>query len=250
MSGWRPAVETPDSRFCIVCHQRELRDDEPQTCRRCVTAVRQAVTEVGRLFTLLSTELEGRVGSSSGGGAGGDHPIPMGELISLMGPGANVSCRDGQPDDAPSAVGILAGWEDDWRQARGIPGAPYAGTVASAVAFLEDQTQWAASWHPAFDEYASELRGLRARILRALGLSDDPVRMGADCFECGSALVRDYAPRRHCPHGPDRHGPDCDQGGLRDWCRCVHCGQTYTAAQYHLALRAVIESARDVARVA
>ena len=236
-------TEDTDPRLCVVCHRRELADDEPQTCRRCVTVTRSALTDVVRLFGLLETELHGRVGSSSGGGGGSERPLPMAELLSLMGPGNMIADRDAQPDDAPSVVAVLGGWEDDWRTFRGSGGAPHRATVENASEWLLANLGWAASRHPAFDEFAGDMRSLRFRLLRALGLSDDPVRMGADCFECGETLVRDYAPRLACPHGPDRHTASCDQGGLRDWCRCVGCGRTYTPAQYHLALRAAIEGA-------
>lgn len=230
-------------RKCIVCQARDLADDEPQTCRRCAGRTLSALLDVARLHTLLDSEIRGRIGAAKVGGAGdAENPIPMSELLSLLGPGAAVSCRDAQPDDAPSVVGTLAGWEDDWRHVRGLPGAPRLASVQSCAEFLAAQHPWAANRHSAFDEYAHEMRQLRWRLLRALGLSDDPVRMNADCFECGDQLVRDYQPRSQCQHGPDRHGPGCDQGGLRDWCRCVGCGRTYTPAQYHLALRATIET--------
>jgi hypothetical protein len=176
----------------------------------------------------------------------------MAELLSLMGPGgklmgANSTAADpdSRPDDAPSVVAVLASWEDAWRHERGLPGAPYRATVSNAAEWLTTNLGWAASRFPAFDEFAEDVRSLRFRILRALGLSDDPVRMNADCFECGASLVRDYFLPRPCNHGPDRHSSYCDQGGLRDWCRCVKCGRTYTPAQYHLALRAAIESVKE-----
>jgi hypothetical protein len=239
---------TDDPRLCIVCHQRELRDDEPQTCRRCVTAVRQAVTEVAVLFPLLTVELHSRVGAAAAGaGRGGDeHPIPFGDLLSLIGPGASTTCGpDAQPDDAPSVVATLASWEDDWRQLRGIAAATCKATVESCAAFLRDQHGWAAQNHPAFDEYGADARMLRGRVRAALRLTDTPVVMGADCFGCGGTLVRDYAAPSPCSHkGP--HSSWCDQGGLRDWCRCVSCGREYTPAQYHLALRAAIEASEEV----
>jgi len=237
-----------DARRCIVCHHRELADDEPQTCRRCVTVTRSAVGDVAALFTLLEVELVGRGGLSAGSGAGGsERPIPMGELLSLMGPGAMIVCRDAQPDDAPSVTAILGGWEDDWRSFGGSGAAPYPATVQSAAEWLTARLGAMAQRHPAFDEFAGDVRSLRFRLLRALGLSDDPVRMNADCFECSEPLVRDYAPRVDCAHGPTRHTADCAQGGLRDYCRCTGCGRVYTPAQYHLALRAAIEGAEVAA---
>lgn len=238
------------SRRCIVCHHRALAEHEPQTCRRCVSVTLSALHDSSRLYGLLDVELCGRIGAASTGDSFGssERPIPMSELLTLLGPGSDAhSHRDDQLDDAPSVVGVLATWEDDWRQTRGMPGAPNLATVASCSAFLSVQHGWAAQNHPAFDEYAGDMRALRFRLLRALGLSDDPVRMGADCFECGAVLVRDYASPLPCNHGRDHHVSGCDQGGLRDWCRCVGCGRTYTPAQYHLALRAAIEAREEAA---
>jgi hypothetical protein len=222
------------------------------TCGRCVARVRSTVAETAELFPLLSVELHARVGAGrAGDGMGGDeHPMPFGDLLSLIGPGAAVSCRDGQPDDAPSVVGTLAGWEDDWRSVRGLPGAPSVASVASCAAFLLEQHGWAAQHHPAFDEYAAEVRQLLGRVRSALRLVDTPVTLPAPCFECGERLVRHYDPPQPCRHdGPHRRW--CDQGGLRDEAVCTGCRRVYSPAEYLLALRATLEvAAADTSRVA
>ena len=234
-----------DTRRCIVCHHRELEDDEPQTCRRCVTVTRSAVGDVAGLYQLLSLEMAGRVGAAGVGTGGGDeHPLPMGELLSLMGPGGDGY---GESTDTPSVAWSLASWEDDWRAFTGSGGAPYPAMVERAAEWLTANLGKMAQQHPAFDEFAADMRSLRFQLLRALRMSDDPVRMNADCFECGGELVRDYHAANPCAHRRGEHTSMCDQGGLRDWCRCTGCGRVYTPAQYHLALRAAIEGAEEAA---
>ena len=135
-----------------------------------------------------------------------------------------------------------------WVRREGVAGSMRIDSKVHVSAdFLLANLGTMAQRHPAFDEFAGDMRSLRFLLLRVLGLADDPVRMGADCFECGEPLVRDYAPRVDCAHGAARHTEACDQGGLRDYCRCTGCGRVYTPAQYHLALRAAIESSDEVA---
>lgn len=239
-------ADPDDTRRCIVCHHRALDADEPQTCRRCVTVTRSALPDIVTLAAMLPAELHARVGAASvGGGAGGDeNPLPMGDLLSLMGPGGDGY---GEKSDTPSVAWSLASWEDDWRTFGGFCGSPYPAGVERAAEWLTANLGVMAQRHPAFDEFASDMRSLRFLLLRALRMSDDPVRMNADCFECGEPLVRDYVDPSPCAHRRGEHTAMCDQGGLRDYCRCTGCGRVYTPAQYHLALRAAIESADEVA---
>ena len=238
-----PVDDSSHPRRCIVCHHRELAAAEPQTCRRCVTVTRSAVTDIVGLAALLSAELRGRVGAAAaGGGAGGDeNPLPMAELLSLMGPGGDGY---GERSDTPSVAWSLASWEDAWRDFGGFGGSPYPATVERAAEWLTANLGTMAQRHPAFDEFAGDMRSLRFTLLRALRMSDDPVRMNADCFECGEPLVRDYVSPSPCRHSGE-HTSLCDQGGLRDYCRCTGCGRVYTPAQYRLALRAAIEMANE-----
>lgn len=237
---------------CVLC-ARPLAEDEPQTCRRCAGRVLGDLAWVERLHPLLSVELAGRVGAGRTAPGSGDG-LPMGDLLSLLGPGANVACRDAQPDDAPSVVGTLAGWEDDWRQTRGLPGAPGPATVESASGFLRANNGWAAQRHPAYGEFAAEVRDLLGRLKAALRLTDTPTIASIDgtpvrCLAptehgtCGATLMRHYAPPRPCTH-PGDHRPACDQGGLRDDAHCPDCGQAYAPAELHVAYRAQLEEAR------
>lgn len=237
---------------CVLC-ARPLAEDEPQTCRRCAGRVLGDLAWVERLHPLLSVELAGRVGAGRTAPGSGDG-LPMGDLLSLLGPGANVACRDAQPDDAPSVVGTLAGWEDDWRQTRGLPGAPGPATVESASAFLRANNGWAAQRHPAYHDFAAEVRDLLGRIKAALRLTDTPVVTPVHCIEtlpaddgpgtvCGGRLVRDYDPPRPCSHG-GAHRSGCDQGGLRDQGRCEDCGRLYSRAELHVAFHEQLAEAQ------
>ena len=236
-----------DARRCIVCHHRELADDEPQTCRRCVQHARTTLGWVARLFPLLRVEIEGRAGRAPTPGgrrsSDGAAPVAFAELLSLMGPGSDGGAHDATADDAPSVAWELSRWEDDWRSVMGRPGAPCAPSVVSAHDFLAVNLSWAANWHPAFGEFVGDVRRLLGRLRSALQMMDNPLPMGADCFECGDRLVRDYAPPQPCSH-PGEHASSCDQGGLRDHVRCEGCGTIYTPPQYALALAAALQAAK------
>lgn len=247
---------TDDDRRCIVCHRAALAEDEAQTCRRCVGRVLGDLAAVEGLFPLLEVELSGRVGAAATAGGDGER-FPFGDLLSLLGPGNAIADRDAQPNDAPSVLAVLAGWEDDWRSERGMPGAPSRATVENVAAFLRVHNGWAASRHPAYDDFAAEVRDLVGRIRAALRLVDTPevarvdgaaVRCIAvvDDRTCGATLVRDYAEPRPCHHaGPHRRY--CDQGGLRDEARCPECGAVYGVAEQFVAHHEQLAAARAAA---
>jgi hypothetical protein len=248
-----------DTRRCIVCHRRPLAEHEPQTCGRCVGHVLGNLAAVEGLYPLLEVELRGRIGAAAVGPGDGEG-LPFGDLLSLIGPGNAITDRDGQPNDAPSVVAILAGWEDDWRSSRGLPGAPDRATVPNVAAFLREHNGWAASRHPAYDEYAAEVLDLLACIRAALRLVSAPEVARVDgtavrCIAtiedvtCGATLLRDYADPRPCSHdGPHRRW--CDQGGLRDDARSPHCATTYGPAELYLALHEQLATARSASEVA
>ena len=243
-------------RRCIVCRppRRRLAPDEPQTCRRCALDTLRHLATVELLYPLLTFELHGRVGAA-GVGPGDGERFPFGDLLSLIGPGAETTAGpDAQPNDSPSVSAALASWEDDWRQTQRQPGAPGPASVPTAAAYLRTNHAWAANWHPAYDEFAADMRDLSRRMLAALRLVDTPAPTPVHCIDwpegadaaCGGRLVRDYDPPRPCVHrGGHRSG--CDQGGLRDEARCEVCGRVYSQAEYHVAYHDQLAAAREAA---
>lgn len=244
-------TDPDDTPRCGLC-RRTLTADEPQTCRRCTIRTLTDLNLLEQLHPLLSVELHDRVGAAPAGPGDGEG-LPFADLLALIGPGSMARDRDAQRNDPPSVVGTLAGWEDDWRGVRGLPGAEYPESLSTAAQFLRSSNQWAANRHPAYADYAHELRALLGRVRAALRLVDTPVEMPARCIQvdadgtvCGGTLVRDWDDPRPCVHRGG-HRPWCDQGGLRDRPRCVACGRVYSAAEYHVAFHEQLASARAVA---
>lgn len=230
-------------RRCVVCYRGALTDDEPQTCRRCTRQTVNNLTAITRLHGLLAAEIEGRAGAAGNGNgrSGFSHSLPMGHILSLLGPGSDAT-TDSQADDMPSIAWELSRWEDDWRHTRGHCAATGPANVTTAVAYLAENNQWAANRHPAYDEYASDLAKLLATLSIAMQVSTAPRVMPAKCVDCGGKMLQDYQPPMPCQHKGE-HRTDCDQGGLRDHVRCDRCGRHYTAAAYTLALRQLLEAA-------
>lgn len=201
--------------LCVVC-ARSLRLDESQTCARCVGVVRSDLATIAETYVLLPAELVHH----------GDEPIPGGDALVQLAPGSPSSDHDALASDPESVVTTLAAWEDDWRVTFGFAAAGPA-TVTDAVGFLSRQVGRAASSHPAFDEFARDVRRLVVRLQVTTATGDWPLRAPVRCFDCGEE-------RLERPYGAS--------GLADDWtCRC--CGRRYRQEEYYLALRALLEEA-------
>jgi hypothetical protein len=129
--------------------------------------------------------------------------------------------NDNRRTDTPSVAYELSRWEDDWREVRGEPVAMTEATVAGAVGYLSPLVGWAGAYHPAFDEFASDVRQLWRKLRDVIGDSDRP-QVGVPCFEegCGEDLIRQY--------GEEHYG-------------CPKCRRVYDDAGYWLAVKAEME---------
>lgn len=137
-----------------------------------------------------------------------------------------------QEDDPPAVAFELGQWEDDWRSERGEPASMEVATVAGAVGYLSLRAGWAADFHPAFDEFATDVARLRARLEVATSMDARPLRaVGVRCVRC------ETAPELRLGWG---------DGGLDDEWHCPRCRGTYTAEEYWLAVhQALIDEARE-----
>ena len=244
---WQPPDEDPREalcahaierghQLCIVCGL-SLAHDEPQTCMRCVDQVRQDMREIEQLYALLPGMLAdavyGQPGKPREGGASTEDPLPGGVLLTMLAPGSagaqaqgHEENADNRPDDPPSVAFELSRWEDDWRSVRGEPAALEEANVSGAREYLDRRLLWAANSHPAFDEFASDVRALLGKVRGAASMAERP-ETGAPCFECSAALERGWG-----------------ETGLSDDWHCPRCRRTYTQAAYWLAVRARLEKAR------
>lgn len=113
--------------------------------------------------------------------------------------------------------------------------------------------------HPAFDEFAADMRQLRSRLELVTKSADAIERAAVACPDCGDRLRKEWAKPARCQHdGPhcdhSHRSPSewpcrgsntcgCDQGGARDeWvCRNRECGRIVEEAEYWLAVRQHLE---------
>lgn len=246
---------------CCVCCGTSLPTEQPQTCLPCIAAVRRRLAGVVELYALLPDDLA-RLASGSDwrdrGPRSNDVRVPGGDILVLLSPGsAGVfwaaalppSMPDGErtPDanhpwqgvgpprpvndnlltDAPSVAYELSRWEDDWRAVRGEAAATSAANVVTAVSYLTARLTWAADQHPAFGDFATDVRSLHARLESATGRADRP-ETGAPCMDCGAFLERGWT-----------------DAGLADEWRCPRCHRVYEDAAYWLAVRAGLERERE-----
>lgn len=218
--------------LCVVC-TRSLAAGQPQTCDQCITHTRQDLAGIALLYDELPRHL-GHVRSATydGGRRGGTdgRPMPGGDLLALLGRGSQGLAEDEftTRDHDPTSVAFELGWwVVDWQERRGetpdLRPRSARAQVHDAVAYLDRLARWAATSHPAFDQFAAELRLLHSRLEQATGRTRSPSKAGASCFDCGGTLVRKVDPHT---------------GLEQDAVTCNRCRSRYTPARYTLALAA------------
>lgn len=234
---WRGDDEHPLSEHvadsghpaCVIC-ARSLHHDEQQTCLPCLGRVRADLADVVYTYGQLPAELARlKSGSDMSATATGsdENPMPGGDVLALLAGGSEGRSEDGttyRVSDPPSVAYALASWEDDWRSVRREPAASGPATVSAAAAYLGARMGWAAGNHPAFDEFARDVRRLRSRLLRTTAQDDTP-ETGAPCFGCSEPLERGWTDE-----------------GLADHWFCRRCHRVYSDAEYWLAVRAKLEA--------
>lgn len=247
-------AETTELRLCGCC-TAERQEDEPATCRACVGKVRADLHAIVNLYVDLPNVMADSVFGSNAprrDQSRSDEPgMPGGRYLVFLAGGSDAAARlraflagvdddwdqDDRPDDPCSVAWVLGNAEDDWRRQLGMGAAPCGYHVGPAAAFLHLHLQWAANRHPAFADFAEDIRALRGALEHASGTADRPERADAACFDCGDELVRRYSdPTRNidpADHPKARTGEE--RWGLEaDW-SCRGCKHTYTTDGYNLA---------------
>jgi hypothetical protein len=99
-------------------------------------------------------------------------------------------------------------------------------TIASAVAYLDRQLTYMASFpHVPFEDFATALRDSLAHLANVLHDENQGDLANVGCFDCGGDLERRLTER----------------DGFEDWWTCRGCRRRYTHAEYNFALRAKLE---------
>lgn len=190
---------TAGHQLCVVCQRRSLTEFEPQTCTPCVGRVRTVLAELVDAYAMLTPTTTDALTLLGDGSmqrmfhsyetAGGVPVHPLVHDDDTVRPLPPI--RDEWTSDPLPVVAALASWEDFWREHFGDPAGGRA-TLAGVTGYLLDRLDRAAQAHPAFDEFAAEVRRHRAGVRAAVGLADVPVEADAKCFDCGGFLLRTY----------------------------------------------------------
>lgn len=214
-----------DRAHCPVCGVRH----SATACAECIAAVRDdldwianvARSEVGKPDRLLTEAAQGGRDQRLLAAA----PIPGADAMVMLAPG-NLHGRTDESwlDPIPPLL-VLATWEDDWRETFRHGGGPRA-TVTRSADYLDRNLALAGSQHPAFADFAADLRRLRARMERVIHDQPHGDRANVACFACGGDLERKLTSK-----------------GFDNAWTCRNCKRRYTDAEYYLAVRAKIEAA-------
>lgn len=182
--------------FCPLCRRRA-----PTVHDHCFEALDKRLQSIPALYADLAIAMQpGKTGSERVSGSNGAAlPLHMEPL--------SMQCRGG-------IVSILATWETDWRERRGLSVQPArahreqlleGGTIlAEVVDFLHTHLEWAVREHPAVDEFAGEVGDIASACRMALGAKSDFELIGRcpadlDGRTCGRVLLADpYAPVIRC----------------------------------------------------
>lgn len=229
---------TADDR-CQIC-TRPLHEDDHTTCLNCVNQVRNTIRDIVDLYAELPDAIRTITGISYDPftSRSSDVHVPGGQALVLLSPGTEhgvTSSRTGKrdhvadhyPNDPPSAAGVLATIEDDWRAHRHDRPADYDPDVTRSAEYLTKHVAWAARVHPAFTDTARTLRNLRHRMERVTGNTPPkPETSVAPCIACGGELRQRWGEAGELEH------------------ECAHCGRIHDQTAYRLAIRARLEVAR------
>jgi hypothetical protein len=269
--------------LCALC-LRSLPAELEQTCYGCVARTKTRLADIVDLYALLPAELTDGQGHILSADRPQHDPIRV-DVLAMLGPGSagtawprrhwpvpldlgydetynSPPLRSPQhgmnlPSDPVSVAAQLGSWEDDWRTHRAEPAASQSATVAGAANYLMARLGQAAQDHPAFADFADELRDMHRALEAATARGDRFEHSDAPCFDCGQRdLTRSFRPPDPCDHQPAAYGSwhrllqaqwreqhQCDQGGLDEtvWV-CRTCGREYVPRDYWLAVTAYYET--------
>lgn len=197
---------------CVVCG----RNHADATCPECVGATRDDLEAVEDMHHRLRAEAIARGVSGDRGEQvlGGDAMVMLAmRHPDQTGARAVTHEHEREADPIPPLL-VLAGWEDVWRDYLDHPTDATA-TVPDAIRYLDQQlTYMAGVVDVPFDDFAREVRQLRARLEGVLH-DGEQTDTGAPCMKCRIPLQL-------------RHGATARE----DRWRCPRCRQESTPEQY------------------
>lgn len=166
---------------CTICRRPLNPQHEQIRHDRCAERLRTDLTDLPGLYALMGAVLApGTAGGGSRVSGTRTAPLPVRlEPLSLRARGGIIT--------------VLATWEADWRELRGLTEA-VRGTgerdLSAIVLWLRAHLPWAIENHGAVDEFAVEVRDIGRQCRSAAGLLPSMMRIG-NC----PALIEDEACR-------------------------------------------------------
>lgn len=187
-------------------------EDPDLLCPRCGTLLEQRLGQLPALAVALQSVLGGLRSSVRGGNkpTKGSPPIPL-----------NI----GAHDHLTAMQATCVSWVRLVCEERGLRG-PDRDDLGAIAAWLLSQLPWLLQ-HDAVGDFADEVRDLTSTADGLAQTTRRPVRVGADCFDCGGNLVRRVTA----------------DGLEEDHVTCTACHVQYEPSRYLLALKAAAEAA-------
>jgi hypothetical protein len=185
---------------CVVCLHRPV--ESGSVCPPCTTTIDTTLTDIAELTAQLPAALvPGQTRAEHVSGTP-EPPLPLqlAPLDLLMPPRvlrlseAGSAARDDQTGDL-SVASTLDTWVRDWQSYLYRERLPRP-TVPRLVCWLRDRLGWAVLNHPAMDDFAGEMRELRARLRTVVGQRSERCYVGLCPVDingspCGATLSAD-----------------------------------------------------------
>lgn len=169
---------------CTICRRPTDPERDPIRHKHCAERLRTNLCEIPELYALLGDVLApGTTGERARVSGTRTAPLPVRlEPLSLRAQGGIIT--------------ILATWEADWREMRGLTEAERGigeRDLSGIVLWLRAHLPWAIEHHPAVQEFADEVRDVVQQCRAAAGLLPKQMRIGncpalVEDEQCGTAL--------------------------------------------------------------
>ncbi len=207
-----PDIQDP-ARLCIICQKRQY--ERAQVCQADRTRLPHILTDIEELHAQLPLALAKQQSAGQRVTGSREAPVPISlDVVDLAAGARNGGLTEQAAKHPGDQIGqiavasILDQWVRDWRDEMAFAQSLPVPTVPELARWLRDRCEWACDRHPAIDEFAAEMRKLRAVLRGQLGLiePDPEFCNGVVCKACDHfALYRTI---------DGKYGVVCDECGM------------------------------------